>query len=260
MEAIADLAHATNVAYRNGRCKVFLLTTTIVVGEWAGLATKTLFEMRIDELCERHGETATSLSEKASLSPYTVRKWIESAKEGNNPPGRSRELRKFADRWKVSVGWLTEEGAAVPETTPSAPAVTVPERTYEPAPEADLPYAAERERAAAKLVLVHNWKLEEAVAGVRALLAFVHNLGDVTEDHFVQGALRSRAAMRAKSAGERVAKKGELVVDEDQVRKVGDVIERGAELGVALAKKKGKHGREEPRSVRKIRRASKPRN
>lgn len=227
------------------------------------MAEKPLFERRIDELCKRFGENPTSLGVKAGLSDFTVRNWIQKARSGINPPGQARALKKFAAFWKVDFNYLTEESAAVAQVVPDVPVaapVPAPERYVEP-DDSSLPYAAERERAAARLVLEHRWKYDEARAGVRALLAFVHEMGTVTDEHFVQGALRGRAAMQGKTVGERVAKKkSDLVVDEDQVRNVGDVIERTAERGAALAHKKGKNRREEPGSVRKIKRSSKPHN
>jgi DNA-binding transcriptional ArsR family regulator len=210
-------------------------------------------------LAERFAGNRTKLAEAIGLSQPAVSQLIGDPEKDITPKNRPGERTARVVAKMAGMTDLFWENDSDPEELASRAVIAseVASRTYEAD---DLPYSAERERAVGRLVVEHGWKLADAIAGVRALLAFAHDAGVVTDDHFVQGAIRSRAAMRGKTAGERVAK-GTLVgvVDEGQVGDVvGGVLERGAELGAALSKKKGKHRREDPRSVRKIKTAAKP--
>lgn len=209
-------------------------------------------------LAERFGGVKTKLGEAIGLSQPAVTQLIGDPEKDITPKNRpgERTARIVAKMAGLPDRFWESEGDPEQFAGRAVVAPELPLRTYKAD---DLPYSAERERAVGRLVVEHNWKLSDAIAGVLALLAFAHDVGPVTDEHFVQGALRGRAAMRSKAPGERVAKKGDLVgvIDEGNLGNVGGVIERGAVLGAARTKKKSKHRREEPRSVRKIRRASK---
>ena len=78
---------------------------------------RSVFEERVQQLCQEHEVTQTALSEAAGFSHETLRKWLEKAAIGDLR--RTESLHKFAVHYKRSVEWLLGETMLV-EVPPEA--------------------------------------------------------------------------------------------------------------------------------------------